>query len=100
LTVDTISPDAVSKYSSEERLTFDVVGRRMTVEAGPDGWKAYWSGNDGTRRPAGVQIPSDLGADEIAVFLDDLSQVRHLQSVRVFAGSERPEMAIDCHRER
>jgi len=57
---------------TDEWLTFDVFGRQMTVVPGSDGWKAYWSGSDGKRRPADIEIPSGISADEIAIFLDDL----------------------------
>ena len=55
-----------------QRLRFDVFGRRIDVEATSDGWAAYVPGNDGKRRPAGFAIPSELAADAIAQYLDDL----------------------------
>ena len=54
------------------RLVFDVFGRRMTVVETPDGWKAFYPGQDGKRRPADVAIPSHLEEEEIASYLDDL----------------------------
>ena len=54
------------------RLTFDVFGRRILVESDSSGWRAYYPGADGKRRPADFAIPDDLDVDGIARYLDDL----------------------------
>lgn len=54
------------------RLTFDVFGRRIIVEARSEGWAAFYAGNDGKRRPAHIVIPAHLDGPGIAQYLDDL----------------------------
>lgn len=54
------------------RLLFDVFGRRVIVEATSQGWAAFYSGNDGKRRPANIAIPAHLARQDIAQYLDDL----------------------------
>ena len=55
-----------------QRLAFDVFGRRVDVEATDGGWIAFYPGDDGKRRVAEFSIPSDLDADGILRYLDDL----------------------------
>ena len=55
-----------------ERLQFDVFGRRIVVESTGSGWRAWYPGADGTRRPAEFAIPAHLDAGSIAGYLDDL----------------------------
>ena len=57
---------------SRERITFDVFGRRIVVQATDRGWQAYYPGPDGKRRPAEFTIPAHLDADGIARYLDDV----------------------------
>jgi hypothetical protein len=57
---------------SRERITFDVFGRRIVVQATERGWQAYYPSPDGKRRPADFAIPSHLDATGIARYLDDL----------------------------
>ena len=58
--------------TGSERLSFDVFGRRIIVEATEGGWVAFYQDNDGKRRPADFVIPHDLDSEEIANYLDDL----------------------------
>ena len=55
-----------------QRIKFDVFGRVVVVEASPSGWKAFFAGTDGKRRPADFPIPEHLSAADIAGYLDDL----------------------------
>jgi hypothetical protein len=67
--------NSTSRFDSMQglqRLTFEVFGRRVIVEATPDGWAAFYRDNDGNRRPADFVIPPELGSDGIAGYLDDL----------------------------
>ena len=57
---------------TDERFLFDVFGRRVLVEKTPQGWAAFYSGSDGTRRAAHIPIPSDLDGPGIGRYLDDL----------------------------
>lgn len=68
------------------RLAFDVFGRRVVVEATADGWRAFYQGNDGKRRPADFVIPKDLDSAGIAKYLDDL--------FHEFATDERPRVRV------
>lgn len=55
------------------RLTFDVFGRRVIVETAERGWKAFYAGSDGKRRPArDIVIPEDIAEAEIERYLADL----------------------------
>lgn len=54
------------------KLRFNVFGRLLLVEAGTDGWKAFYMGADGKRRVADFSIPEFLREDELAQYLDDL----------------------------
>ncbi len=58
--------------NGRERMTFDVFGRRVVVEATLGGWAAFYRDNDGKRRPADFVIPPELDGDGIAGYLDDL----------------------------
>ena len=54
-------------------MTFDVYGRRLTVESKGDGWRVWQQGADGKRRPAvDLPIPALLDAEEIESYLADL----------------------------
>lgn len=56
-----------------KRLRFDVFGRELVVERSRvSPWTAYYSGTDGTRRPAGFPIPPHLSDVEVGQYLDDL----------------------------
>lgn len=53
-------------------LKFNVFGRRVLVVSSEDGWQAFYLG-EGKRRPAiDIVVPSDLEADDIEQYLDDL----------------------------
>lgn len=53
-------------------LQFDVFGQRVIVEYSMDGWKTYYLGDDGKRRPADIEIPSHYTVSDIAQYLDDM----------------------------
>jgi hypothetical protein len=69
-----------------KRLTFDVFGRRIVVEATSGGWIAFYQENDGKRRRADFVIPRDLASDGIAQYLDDL--------FHEFATAEHPHVRV------
>lgn len=54
-------------------MTYDVYGRRITVEPDGDAWRVWQHGADGKRRPA-VDLPVPFGMDteEIESYLADL----------------------------
>ncbi|AXE35226.1 GNAT family N-acetyltransferase [Chromobacterium phragmitis] len=54
------------------RLRFNVYGQVLAVERREAGWRAFWSGGDGKRRPADFIIPDDLAASDLAQYLEDL----------------------------
>lgn len=51
---------------------FDVFGRRMYVDRAEGGWRAFWLGNEGKRRPVEIAIPGTLDAAELRTFLADV----------------------------
>lgn len=54
-------------------LNFDVFGRHVFVTRVDEGWKTYYAGTDGKRRPAeDIVIPSDVTEDELCRYLADL----------------------------
>ncbi len=54
------------------RLSLDVYGRRVDVEATATGWAAFLPGVDGKRRPADFWIPAELDEEGVVRYLDDL----------------------------
>ncbi|MEW4336993.1 GNAT family N-acetyltransferase [Chromobacterium vaccinii] len=54
------------------RLRFNVYGQVLAVERREGGWRAFWSGGDGKRRPADFIIPNDLAASDLGQYLEDL----------------------------
>ncbi len=55
-----------------KRCRFDVFGRLVLVEASAGGWRAFYLGTEGKRRPADFSIPANLCADDLRAYLDDL----------------------------
>jgi len=56
-----------------ESLKFDVFGRNILVEKSADGWIAFYSGNEGKKRPAtDIVIPPSLSESKIEQYLADL----------------------------
>jgi len=54
-------------------LTFDVFGRDVLITRTEDGWRAFYLGNEGKRRPASdIVIPRDIEESGMAQYLDDL----------------------------
>jgi hypothetical protein len=51
---------------------FDVFGRLVSVEATADGWRAWYVGPEGKRRPVDFPIPANLDAEDLRDYLDDL----------------------------
>ena len=72
--------------TGSQRLTLDVFGRRIVVEATSGGWAAFYQENDGKRRPADFVIPQDLDRDGIAQYLDDV--------FHEFATAEHPHVRV------
>ncbi|MDH3690514.1 MAG: hypothetical protein OEU36_13630 [Gammaproteobacteria bacterium] len=55
------------------RHYFDVFGRQVLVEKRTDGWRAFYSNDDGKRRLAtDIQIPVEITEAELERYLDDL----------------------------
>ena len=64
----------MEEFGTETKsIKFEVYGRRVTVELAGGGWRAWYYGADGKRRPAeDIQIPSQLNPEEVASYLADL----------------------------
>ncbi|HEX7030887.1 MAG TPA: hypothetical protein VF254_09830, partial [Gammaproteobacteria bacterium] len=56
-----------------QKLELDVFGRKMLAERGRNGWRLYFPGGEGKRRPVpDVVVPEDIaGTGELVQFLDD-----------------------------
>ena len=55
------------------RLTLDVFGKRVWVERDSAGWKVWYVGPEGKRRPASdIRVPASLGDHEVAQYIADL----------------------------
>lgn len=54
-------------------IKFDVFGRDVLVVKGNGGWKAFYPGAEGKRRPArDIVIPPGIEESNLAEYLDDL----------------------------
>ena len=54
-------------------IKFDVFGRDILVVKSSSGWKAFYPGTEGKRRPArDIMIPPDIPEEKLAEYLDDL----------------------------
>ncbi|MCP4470391.1 MAG: hypothetical protein GY815_06850 [Gammaproteobacteria bacterium] len=54
-------------------LKFDVFGRDVLIVHTGAGWKAFYPGNEGKRRPArDIVLPPKLEESKILQYLDDL----------------------------
>ena len=54
-------------------LKFDVFGRDVLIVETETGWQAFYTGNEGKRRPArDIIMPSNMAESEIVQYLDDL----------------------------
>ncbi|HEX7643795.1 MAG TPA: hypothetical protein VF472_16440 [Burkholderiaceae bacterium] len=51
---------------------FKIFGQLIRVEKHADGWRPYYGGNDGKKRPADFSIPPDLAEEELLESLADL----------------------------
>lgn len=59
------------------RYRFDVFGRDVMVVREDADWVVYDLGGDGKRRLANdIRVPSELSADDLAQYLDDLCHER------------------------
>ena len=54
-------------------LKFDVFGRDVLIIGSSSGWKAFYVGTEGKRRPAtDIVIPSGIKEAKLTEYLDDL----------------------------
>ena len=54
-------------------LKFDVFGRDVLIVGSSSGWKAFYVGTEGKRRPAiDIVIPPGIQEYKLAEYLDDL----------------------------
>lgn len=54
-------------------LKFDVFGRDVLIVRKDGGWKAYYLGSEGKRRPAtDIIVPANITESGMAQYLDDL----------------------------
>lgn len=56
----------------QDEYHFNAFGRLLAVVRSNDRWAVFDLGTEGKRRPANLQIPSALAADELAQYLGDL----------------------------
>ncbi|AOJ28822.1 MULTISPECIES: DUF7661 family protein [Burkholderia] len=56
----------------QDEYRFNAFGRLLAVVRKNDCWAVFDLGAEGKRRPAGLHVPSALGADELAQYLGDL----------------------------
>jgi len=57
----------------KKSMKFNVYGRLVSVQKTEQGWKVFFLGNDGKKRPANdIIIPSIIGQEEIEDYLSDL----------------------------
>ncbi|MGS0891405.1 DUF7661 family protein [Burkholderia stagnalis] len=55
-----------------DEYRFNAFGRLLAVVRANDRWTVFDLGAEGKRRPANLQIPSTIAADELAQYLGDL----------------------------
>jgi hypothetical protein len=54
-------------------IKFDVFGRDVLIVGSDSGWKAFYPGSEGKRRPArDIVIPPGVKESKLAEYLDDL----------------------------
>lgn len=53
-------------------IKFNVFGRVVQVELTANGWRSYYPGTDGKRRPASFIIPDFVHETELEQYLGDL----------------------------
>ncbi|KWN16036.1 hypothetical protein WT83_15175 [Burkholderia territorii] len=56
----------------QDEYRFNAFGRLLAVVRSNGRWHVFDLGAEGKRRPANLQIPSALAADELAQYLGDL----------------------------
>ncbi|AXK62752.1 hypothetical protein [Burkholderia sp. IDO3] len=56
----------------QQEYRFNAFGRHLAVVRTNDRWAVFDLGAEGKRRPANLQIPSAIAADELAQYLGDL----------------------------
>ncbi|WP_176041288.1 DUF7661 family protein [Burkholderia stabilis] len=56
----------------QDEYRFNAFGRLLAVVRKNGRWAVFDLGTEGKRRPANLQIPSALAADELAQYLGDL----------------------------
>jgi hypothetical protein len=61
------------KVKEMKSLKFDVYGRNVLIVERDGGWKAFYLGTEGKRRPAiDITVPSNIAESEMLQYLDDL----------------------------
>ena len=56
----------------QDEYRFNAFGRLLAVVRTHGRWTVFALGVEGKRRPANLEIPSELAADELAQYLGDL----------------------------
>ena len=55
-----------------DQFRFNVFGTLVAIVGATGGWKAYYLGTEGKRRPADFIVPDALASADLAEYLDDL----------------------------
>jgi hypothetical protein len=55
-----------------KQLRFNIFGTLIGITRSDEGWRAFYLGADGKRRPADFVVPVDVAEDELCEYLADL----------------------------
>ncbi|RFP09469.1 hypothetical protein D0T25_29335 [Duganella sp. BJB488] len=55
-----------------KEFRFKIFGALIAITGSEGGWKAFYLGTDGKRRPADFVVPSDIAEDDLCEYLADL----------------------------
>lgn len=55
-----------------KELRFSIFGTLIGIIGSDGGWRAFYLGTDGKRRPADFVVPIDVAEDELCEYLADL----------------------------
>lgn len=55
-----------------KEFRFNIFGALIAITGSEGGWRAFYLGADGKRRPADFIVPSDVTEDELCEYLADL----------------------------
>ncbi|MBJ7313735.1 hypothetical protein ACFOLJ_28790 [Rugamonas sp. CCM 8940] len=55
-----------------KELRFNIFGTLIGIAGSDKGWRAFYLGTDGKRRPADFVVPGDVAEDELCEYLADL----------------------------